>query len=105
MFRAIFMPVIIEFSRCIGTYSSAKFELIIYALVSFFTGNTVPGWSSSLIATSFMGGIQMISLGVIGEYIGKMYLEAKERPRYIVSERRIHNEKIESGDSVSEDQL
>ena len=61
--------------------------LIIYALVSFFTGNTVPGWSSNLISVCLIGGIQLISLGVIGEYIGKIYMETKHRPRYIIGER------------------
>lgn len=66
--------------------SLLTFFLIIYVLVSYFTGNTVPGWSSSLIATCFIGGIQLISLGVIGEYVGKIYMETKHRPRYIISE-------------------
>jgi len=61
--------------------------LIVYVLVSFFTENTVPGWSSSLISVSLIGGIQLISLGVIGEYVGKIYLETKQRPRYIIGER------------------
>lgn len=67
--------------------SALSFLLILYVLISFFSGNTVPGWSSSLISTCFIGGIQLISLGVIGEYIGKIYLEVKARPRYIVGER------------------
>ena len=61
--------------------------LIVYVLVSFFTESTVPGWSSSLISVSLIGGIQLISLGVIGEYVGKIYLETKHRPRYIIGER------------------
>ena len=61
--------------------------LIVYVLVSFFTGNTVPGWSSNLISMCLIGGIQLISLGVIGEYIGKIYLETKHRPRYIIGDR------------------
>lgn len=61
--------------------------LVVYVLVSFFSGNTVPGWSSSLISSCLIGGIQLISLGVIGEYIGKIYLETKHRPRFIVAER------------------
>ncbi|MBQ9552524.1 MAG: glycosyltransferase family 2 protein [Clostridia bacterium] len=60
---------------------------IVYALASFFTGNTVPGWSSNLIIVCLIGGIQLISLGVIGEYIGKIYLETKHRPKYIIGER------------------
>lgn len=67
--------------------SVISFVLILYVLISYFSGNTVPGWSSSLIATCFIGGIQMISLGVLGEYIGKIYLEVKGRPRYIIGER------------------
>lgn len=67
--------------------SVLSFLLIIYVLISYFRGNTVPGWSSTLIAVSFIGGIQLISLGVIGEYIGKIYMETKSRPRYIISDR------------------
>ena len=67
--------------------SLAAFALIVYALVSYFTGNVVSGWASSLIVTCFLGGIQLISLGVIGEYIGKIYMETKARPRFIISER------------------
>lgn len=67
--------------------SLAAFALIVYALVSYFTGNVVSGWASSLIVTCFLGGIQLISLGVIGEYVGKIYLETKARPRFIISER------------------
>ena len=61
--------------------------LIVYVLISFIIGNTVPGWSSNLISVCLIGGIQLISLGVIGEYVGKIYLETKHRPRYIVEER------------------
>ena len=68
------------------TISCVSFLLIVYTLVSYFTGNTVPGWASSLIATCLLGGIQLISLGVIGEYVGKIYLETKGRPRYVISE-------------------
>ena len=67
--------------------SLAAFALIIYALVSYFSGNVVSGWASSLIVTCFLGGIQLISLGVIGEYVGKIYMETKARPRFIISER------------------
>ena len=71
--------------------SLAAFALIVYALVSYFTGNVVSGWASSLIVTCFLGGIQLISLGVIGEYIGKIYMETKARPRFIISERTEEN--------------
>ena len=62
--------------------------LIIYALVSWSTGYVVPGWASIFITITLLGGIQLISLGVIGEYIGKIYMETKGRPRYIVEERK-----------------
>lgn len=68
-------------------FSLLAMLLIIYVFVSFFMDRVVPGWSSSLIAICFIGGIQLISLGVIGEYIGKIYLETKHRPRYIISEK------------------
>lgn len=64
-----------------------SFLMIIYVLLSFINRTTVPGWSSTLIIVCLIGGIQLISLGVIGEYIGKIYLETKARPRYIISER------------------
>lgn len=65
-----------------------SFVGIIYVLVSFISGNYVDGWASTTTILCFVSGIQMISLGVIGEYIGKIYLETKHRPRYIVSERK-----------------
>lgn len=67
--------------------SVLSFIGVIYALVSHFLGNTVTGWSSLLCAVCFMGGVQLICMGVLGEYIGKIYLETKARPRYIISER------------------
>ena len=56
-----------------GMFPLVAFALIIYALVSYFTGNVVSGWASSLIATCFLGGIQLISLGVIGEYVKNLH--------------------------------
>jgi len=67
--------------------SSISFLAIIWALFSRFFGATVSGWTSSICIICFLSGIQLISLGVIGEYIGKIYLETKRRPRYIISER------------------
>ena len=67
--------------------SGVTFIFILYALISFFTGRAVAGWASTLVITSFLGGIQLIAIGVIGEYVGKIYLETKGRPRYIIAER------------------
>ena len=67
--------------------SFVSFLMILYALISWICGNAVAGWASNLIATALLGGIQLISLGVIGEYVGKIFLETKQRPRFIISER------------------
>ena len=61
--------------------------LLIYSIVQHILGNTLGGWSSIMVAVCFLGGIQLISLGVIGEYVGKTYMETKQRPRYIISEK------------------
>ena len=50
-------------------------------------GNTVAGWASTVCLVCIIGGIQLISTGVIGQYLGKTYMETKRRPRYIISER------------------
>lgn len=60
---------------------------IIWAIVMTILGKTVAGWASIICVTCFLGGIQLLSLGVIGQYIGKIYMESKHRPRYIISER------------------
>ena len=75
--------------------SAVSFLLILYALIAWISGRAVAGWASTLIAVALIGGIQLISLGVIGEYIGKIFLETKQRPRYIVSERTSEMEKAE----------
>lgn len=60
---------------------------ILWAITMAVTGNTVAGWASIVCIVCFLGGIQLLSLGIIGEYVGKTYMEAKHRPRYIISER------------------
>lgn len=60
---------------------------VIWSIVMWCTGHTVSGWASMISIVCFIGGMQLICLGVIGEYIGKIYLETKQRPRYIISER------------------
>lgn len=67
--------------------SIVSFILIIWSIIQHYCGYTVDGWSSTTVIICFIGGIQMIALGVLGEYIGKIYLEVKRRPRYIISER------------------
>ena len=60
---------------------------IIWAVIAHMTGQTVAGWASMVCMVCFIGGIQLICTGVLGEYIGKIYMEVKHRPRYIISER------------------
>ena len=72
--------------------SCLSFLMSIWIIVSFFIGNTVQGWASTCALVSFIGGIQLVCTGVIGEYIGKIYLETKARPRYIISERTYDEE-------------
>ena len=58
--------------------------VIVWALVRHLTGHTLEGWTSLLISVWFVGGAILTALGIIGEYVGKIYSEVKRRPRYIV---------------------
>ena len=59
----------------------------IYAFHSYITGNVVSGWTSIILSLWFIGGLVLFSIGVVGQYVGKIYIEVKERPRYIIEER------------------
>lgn len=59
--------------------------------VKFIAGNAVPGWASTVVPMYFLGGVQILCLGVIGEYVGKIYVESKRRPRYAV-ERKLRSQ-------------
>ncbi len=58
--------------------------VLVYCLIRYFTGHTIQGWTTTVLSVWAIGGLIMISLGVIGEYIGKIYLETKNRPRFII---------------------
>lgn len=60
--------------------------MLIYVLIRFFTGGTIVGWSSVITSVWAIGGLLLLSIGVIGEYIGKIYLETKARPRFIIQD-------------------
>lgn len=68
-----------------------SFAAMIGTVIQYFVGKTVPGWASMTSGVCFLSGIQLICIGVLGEYIGKIYLEVKARPRYIISDR-VENE-------------
>ena len=54
----------------------------IYAFISYFAGNVVQGWTSLILSIWFLGGLQLLAIGMVGLYIGKIYMEVKQRPRY-----------------------
>lgn len=66
---------------------------IVWSVITQITGHSVAGWASLTCILCFLGGVQLISLGIIGEYIGKIYLETKARPKYII-EKTTENEKL-----------
>ena len=82
------MGVIVAFISFIG---------IIWAVVEAILGKTVMGWASTTCIICFLSGVQLISVGVIGEYIGKIYMEVKQRPRYIISDRTWEQHDSEDG--------
>lgn len=67
--------------------SFLSFVGVIWTVIMHLIGQSVAGWASTTSIVCFIGGVQLISLGVLGEYIGKIYLEVKQRPRYIISDR------------------
>lgn len=71
-------------------FSFGSFLYALYALyIKFFTNEFIQGWTSILISVLFLGGIQLICIGMIGEYLGKMFIETKERPNYVITEKSI----------------
>lgn len=75
-----------------------SFAGIIWSVITFALGKTVAGWASLVTVIFFFSGIQLLSLGVIGEYIGKIYLEAKARPRFIIEKRTGTADRTENDD-------
>ena len=67
--------------------AAISFIGVLWALITALLGNSVSGWASMTCIICFVSGVQLICMGVIGEYIGKIYMESKHRPRYIISER------------------
>lgn len=79
-----------------------SFIMIIYCIIDWFSGRNVPGYTTSLVVSLLMGGLTIFSLGIVGEYVGKIYLETKARPRYIV-EFFIWKEPSEQAEAIKEE--
>jgi polyisoprenyl-phosphate glycosyltransferase len=81
----------LRISTLIGT--SIAFLSILYGIYSlyikFFTNDSIQGWTSVFFMVSFIGGIQLIMIGILGEYIGNIYIESKKRPHYIIKEKSL----------------
>ncbi|MBO7514901.1 MAG: glycosyltransferase, partial [Lachnospiraceae bacterium] len=73
----------------------ASIVAIFWAIITQLTGHSVSGWASLMCVICFFGGAILMALGVIGEYIGKAYIESKRRPRYIISERTYDSDEEE----------
>ncbi len=72
----------------VGAFISlAAFGFGVFALVSYYNGNTVPGWASLIIAVMFLGGTQLLAIGLLGEYIASLFTETKQRPLYLVDRK------------------
>ena len=67
--------------------SLVAFAFGIFALVSYYKGNTVPGWASTIIAIMFLGGTQLLAIGLLGEYIASLFIESKNRPLFLIDKK------------------
>jgi len=85
-----FSSVPLQLASYLGfVVSSVSFIYIAYAVwLKLFTNDTILGWTSVMVAVLFLGGVQLLCLGIVGEYIGRIYEEVKQRPLYIVDEAR-----------------
>ena len=82
-----FTNVPLRFASLAGLLiSAASLLLVVWAFYEKFAGNTVPGWTSTVIPIFFIGGLNLLFLGLIGEYVGKIYLEVKRRPLFFIKE-------------------
>lgn len=69
-----------------GGVSALSLVMFVYFIVQYALGNTVAGWPSLIVSVWFLGGLMLLSLGIVGQYVGKIYLEVKHRPRYIIED-------------------
>ncbi len=66
--------------------TAASLLLIVYIAIGWLTGSAVQGWTSTMLVTVILGAVQMFVLGMIGEYLGRLYIESKRRPLYLVAD-------------------
>lgn len=78
-----------------GIIIACSVAALIYTLISYFMGKTAAGWASLMISIWFLGGVQLLSIGIVGQYVGKTYMESKERPRYNIQEFLTHDQNQE----------
>jgi len=72
----------------LGTIVSVvAFILAINSVIAYYQGRTVPGWASLMVAVVFLGGIQLLVVGLLGEYIASLFIESKKRPLFLISEK------------------
>lgn len=67
--------------------SAAAFGFAVFALISYFSGTTVAGWASTIIAVMLLGGTQLLAIGLMGEYIASLFTELKKRPLYLIDKK------------------
>lgn len=84
----------LRLSMIIGlTLSILAVVYMFYAIyINLFTDDAMPGWTSIIVSVLFIGGLQLLMLGIIGEYLGKLFIENKKRPNYIIGEKKLRNE-------------
>ncbi len=83
-----FTEVPLRLATALGfLFSALAFAYLGYALLGWLLGHNVPGWTSLVGSVLFLGGVQLLCLGILGEYLGKIFLETKARPRYVVERR------------------
>lgn len=63
---------------------------LVYAIVRHYTGGTIPGWTSIFVSIWFLGGMQLLAIGIVGQYVGKTFMETKKRPRYFIKDYLKH---------------
>ena len=75
-----------------GLITGLSIVAAVYFLIAYIRGTVVPGWSSLFVSIWFFGGVQLLSIGIIGQYVGKIYVEVKRRPRYNIERVLMHDE-------------